>query len=88
MELLAALVGISLALWFCSVLAVAYVLWRYSYTPWKVMRKDIAALSAQVEEIRQLSSIRRAEVMGEEEAAFIEGRLRSRSTARAGQGLG
>lgn len=88
MELLSVLVGISLTLWLCTILAVAYILWRYSFAPWRSMRVDIKALDTKIEEVRQLSAIRRAEVMSDQEAAFIEERLRARSAARSSQGLG
>lgn len=88
MELLSVLVGISLTLWFCTTLAVAYAMYRYVFLPWKVIRKDLAALDIKIEEVRQLSAIRRAEVMSDQEAAFIEERLRARSAARSSQGLG
>lgn len=80
--------GLMTASWLFTVGAVVYVMYRYVYLPWKVMRKDLAALDAKIEEVRQTATTRRAEAMTEEEAAFIEGRLRARSTARASQGLG
>lgn len=94
MTALAVLVGAALALWFCTVLGVAYATWRFSYQPFRVMRADLAALNAKHEtfksEVLAQIETRRSRVgaFGNEELAGIEADLLNdsrRRRAEAGQ---
>lgn len=85
-ELALILIGVCLTLWVCTVGAVSYVLWRYVFQPWKVMRKDMGSLTQKQTETQQYfeTVIRpRIEAFTDEELAMIERRLKERSRVRA-----
>lgn len=46
---LALATGLALGLWAATAAVVAYVMYRYVYIPWKVVRKDLAALVIRLE---------------------------------------
>lgn len=71
------LLGVSLTCWIFTVISVVYVLWRYVYTPWIVMRKDIQNLSGMVEAMKQ-----RPIEQTDEQVAMIERRLKARGMIR------
>lgn len=77
-------------LWAVTVVAVAYTIWRYVYSPWVVVRRDIAALNAKVDEhikwTQETLTTRRLAAMTDEELASIERRLRRDSAARVSMG--
>lgn len=65
-------------------LAIPYVIWRYVFVPWRVMRKDIVALMAKdqellkrVEEFENALRPSRISAMSDEQIASIENRLRT-----------
>jgi hypothetical protein len=60
---------------------VAYVMWRYAVTPFRVMRADIVALNREVGDLRQQA---RVKVMSDEEVARTEARLNARQRVRMG----
>jgi len=85
-ELASILLGISLALWVCTVAVVSYALWHYVFQPWKVMRKDMASLVQKQQETQQYfeTVVRpRIEAFTDEELAMVERRLRERGRVRA-----
>lgn len=76
--------GFMTAVWGATVVGVGYTIWRYVYAPWKVMRKDIAALNSVDQELRKgLADLQnalspsRVSVLSDEELASLENRLRS-----------
>lgn len=75
--------------WVATMLGVAYVLWRFAYVPFGVVRRDVGALAAKLEEHKKWSyeafesTRKRMSVMSEAELASIERRLRRESTMRA-----
>lgn len=76
------LVGFFAAAWFFTLLGVGYTIYRYVFVPWKVMRKDVAALSQKVEEnlawVKQAVSFQNTLVQTDERAAQVERTLRHR----------
>ena len=87
MTILAVLVGFTLAAWVLTSAAVAYALWRYAYQPWRVVRADVAALNAKVDQhvawAQATMTTRRMSSMTDEELASVERRLRRDSASRA-----
>lgn len=73
------LVGFMAAAWLFTLLSVAYVMWRYVYSPWKVLRADIASLHSQIQGIQSELRLRRAMYLGDEERLA---RLESRAAVR------
>lgn len=71
------------------IVAAGYILWRYAYQPFTILRRDVAALNAKVDDTRtQLDGAmeqmrRRVGAMSDAELASIERRLRRDSAARA-----
>lgn len=85
-ELALVLIGVSLTLWVCTVAAVSYVIWRYVYSPWKTMRRDMTLLVEKQTETQQYfeTVVRpRIEAFTDEELAMVERRLKERSRVRA-----
>ena len=83
------LLGFMTATWTFTVLAFGYVIWRYVYGPWKVVRRDqqtikelVDAQNAKLAEAVAMIHMRSAEFLGDEELAFRESRLRARSNQR------
>lgn len=77
---------VSATAWVFTVCAVAYALWRFSYAPFIVMRRDVTELAARVAGLdRQLQDVVRvrAAAMSDEEVARIERRYTARQ-AQAG----
>lgn len=72
------LLGISLTAWIFTVLGVSYVVWRYVWTPWKIMRSDIKALHDKVEQVNQELGLRKALTRSDSEIADVEGLVRRR----------
>ena len=70
------LLGMVIAAWPLTLGIVAYTIWRYVYSPWKIMRRDIAALAQQMESIKSQTIAR-----SDEEVARIEQELRRRRVA-------
>ncbi len=58
---------------------VAYVIYRYCYAPWKVMRSDIIALNVEIQGLKQQAQVR---AITDAEAARAEARLNARTRAR------
>lgn len=85
MPLAALLVGtVALTAWVFTVGGVAYALWRFSYAPFVVMRRDVAELAARVAALdRQVQDAVRikAAVMDDAEVARIERKYQARSAA-------
>lgn len=73
-----------------GLLGTGYAIWRYVYEPWKVMRRDIAALGAQhaalKAEIEASMASRRMDVLTDEEVALREQALKFRQVERAKMG--
>lgn len=55
---------------------VSYVLWRYAYTPWMVMRKDIAALNQKIDDhqawVKAELGLRSIKTLTDEDLAHAE----------------
>jgi hypothetical protein len=79
---LAVLVGVSLTLWLCWSCALAYVLWRYVYKPWQIVRRDHHALHERLKDLEaKLEAQQRIIVRTEWDEAQIEQALRARRAA-------
>ena len=79
--------GLMTALWATSSLATVYAIWRYVYSPWLVLRRDVAALAGRIEALdRQVQDALRVKnaAMSDEEVARIERKF-SRRAAEAGR---
>jgi hypothetical protein len=69
--------------------AAGYVLWRYAYSPFVVLRRDVGALKARQDDLeRQINEAlesmrRRVASFSNEELASVERRMRMESTRRA-----
>lgn len=76
---------IALVVWLFTAAAVGYVLWRYAYTPWMVMRKDVTALNQKTDDLKEWTKsemgLRAARTLSDEEEARMEAILR-RQTIR------
>jgi len=85
MALVALVLGtIAMTTWTLTIFAVAYALWRFSYAPFVVMRRDVAELAARVTALdRQVQDAVRikAAVMDDAEVARIERKYQARSAA-------
>ena len=83
-----ALSAVALTLCFAQTVAVAYVLWRYSFLPWRRALGALKDMETKVSEALELArSASKANVltMSDEEVAFRERRLRARANARGAQ---
>jgi len=80
------LLGFMVAAWLFTVGSSIYVYWRYNYAPWKVMRADVAALNAKIEEhvawVKNELGLRKAMGLSDEETAALERRLKARTLWR------
>lgn len=76
---------LALMAWLFTVLGVAYAIYRFVWTPWKVMRADITALHSEVKSLAE--QVRRAQVLAHDDAdlARIEAKINARQRARAQQ---
>ena len=83
MALAALLIGtVALTTWLFTVGAVSYALWRYSFAPFVVMRKDVTELAARVvaldRQVQDAIRIKNA-VMDDAEVARIERKFQRRA---------
>ena len=87
--LIAGFVLAVLALTLCLflVLAMSYVLYKYVYTPWRVIRADLTALFAKVQDLERAASQARVMTLSNEEVARREARINARARAQAQEGL-
>ena len=81
------LLGFSAAGWLFTVLATGYVLWRYVYVPWKVVRADLVALHNALKELRvwvegEIGQ-RKAIALSDEAIAKLERNARMRHLTKA-----
>lgn len=60
---------------------IAYVIWKFVYTPWKVMRTDVIALNAKIASLEQQARVRS---MSDADIARAEAKLNARQKARLG----
>ena len=67
--------------WLFTMLALTYVLWRWAYVPWKVMRADVAALNAKIRIIE--ASMSRNQVIAADDAHAVRAEARLNARARA-----
>lgn len=78
--LVGVLLGITFTAWVFTMAAVSYVLWRYAFKPWQIMRKDLTLLNQKVDENREWTKnelgLRAARVLSDEEQARMESVLR------------
>lgn len=81
--ILALLVGGLLGVWVWTVVAVAYVLWRYAYCPFRVLRADLQALATRVRDLSEEIGLRKVPVLSEADVARAEARQRLRQQAMA-----
>lgn len=88
------LLGFSAAGWVFTVAGVSYCIYQYVYLPWKVVRKDMAALAeliaAQntiIADIRHEMGLRKATAFADADLAEMEQRHRMRDLARSMNGL-
>lgn len=67
---------VAVVMWLSTLLGVAYVLWRYAYTPWLVMRKDITALNQKTDDnhawVKNELGLRSIRAISDEEIARAE----------------
>lgn len=74
---------LALMAWIFTMAAITYVLWKYVFIPWKVMRNDVQYLSNKVKTLEAQQSRERVLAVDDAHAARAEARLNAR--ARAGQ---
>ena len=86
MALAALLLGVTASVaWVFTICAVAYSLWRFSYVPFIVMRRDVTELAARVAALdRQLQAAVRIKnsQMDDAEVARIERKFQTRAAAQ------
>ena len=78
--------GTMTTLWVVTVGGMVYTIWRYVYSPWLVLRRDITALVGKVDALdRQVQDAARIKnaVMDDAEVARIERKM-ARRAAEAG----
>ena len=84
------LLGVALTANLATLLAVGYVLYRYAYKPWIVMRQDFKALTEALEAVRAEFKaeigLKNARALTDEEEARMEAVMR-RQAGRARFGL-
>ena len=75
--------GFMSGIWGLTAIMVGYVLWRYSFQPWIVMRKDILALveglkraNERIDNFEHALSPTKVSLMSDEQLASVENRLR------------
>jgi hypothetical protein len=84
------LLGFMTCAWLAQSLAIGYVIYRYVYTPWRVVRRDQQAIGAKFadydKQLAELNGALRAkrliDAMTDEELAQAELKAQSRSHAR------
>lgn len=79
--------GFMTCAWLATVGGVGYVIYRYVWAPWQVLRKDITGLATGLTSLKEfteqaLVSRRGTAMMTDEEIAGIERRLRRESADR------
>ena len=67
--------------WIFTMLAVSYVLYKYVFVPWKVMRADVTALAAKIRVIE--ASMNRNQVIAADDAHAVRAEARLNARARA-----
>lgn len=73
---------LALFAWVFTVFAVSYVLYKYVWTPWKVVRTDITALANKVRIMEANMNRNQAQTaLSDEQTARVEARLRARDRA-------
>lgn len=72
--------------WIFTMLAVTYVLYKYVFVPWKVMRTDVTALAAKMRIVE--ASMNRNQVMAADDAHAVRAEARLSARARAAQMTG
>lgn len=73
---------VALAFWVFTVFAIAYTIYRYVFTPWKVLRADITALHQRLAAAESALNQARVHAMNDAETARIEARLNARQRVR------
>ena len=75
--------GFMSGIWGLTAIMVAYVLWRYAFQPWVIMRKDILALveglkraNERIDNFEHALSPTKVSLMSDEQLASVENRLR------------
>jgi hypothetical protein len=82
--------GVMTCAWLCQSLVLAYVIYRYVYLPWKVVRRDFAAIGQKFteydksfEELKGAFQAKRLiAAMTDEELAMAEMKAKAREHAR------
>jgi hypothetical protein len=75
------LLGFMSAAWLFTTVGVAYVVYRYVYKPWTVVRADITKLAQDQQEIWQELKFRKAFYKSDEDLALSERRMAARRLA-------
>jgi hypothetical protein len=73
---------LALAVAFITIPVVSYVVWKYVFIPWKVMRTDVERLSAKVRVIEASMTRNQVQGVSDEHAARVEARLNARARAQ------
>lgn len=73
---------LGLMAWLFTVGAVTYILWKYVYTPWGVMRADVSALAAWRRSVDEQLNQARLMSLDDAEVARREARLQARARGR------
>ena len=76
--------GMMTGVWGLTAVMVGYVLWRYAFKPWTVMRKDIVNLigelkkaNERIDNFEHALAPTKVSLMSDEQLASVENRLRS-----------
>lgn len=75
---------LGLMAWLFTAAAVAYILYKYVYQPWLVVRRDLAALAEKVRQLDAASGNGRVSALDDAEVARREARLNARARAQHG----
>jgi hypothetical protein len=73
---------VALALSMFLIVGVSYVLWKYVYTPWTVMRADVAALAVWRRGVDDKLNQAAVMALDDAEVARREARLQARARGR------
>ena len=73
---------VALALSLFLILMVGYVLWKYVYTPWTIMRADVAALAQWRRSVDDKLNQAAVMALDDAEVARREARLQARARGR------
>jgi len=80
--MLEVLVGFMVAAWVFTLVACAYLGWRYVWKPWHVLRTDIVALNEKLDGVIESIRNKKTMAMTDEELASVERRLRASAAGR------